>query len=357
MSDAQDKSNKEDPLTETETQVVMDEVAEERPAAAKKTCCRGFLSFLVLLCLVAGAGWYYQSFWWPQTQQGLQQARTWFDNQIAAREERDPMAAPAPKAPAEETSSATEYVVSAITDPETVVETPPAAEEKAELKPVAEPVQQTVAVNKSEAEAEAEAEEQAQAQVAAAAEAKPEPTVAEAESQVTVVEAESEPAVAETESVAVAQSAPVKTMETAGNSVSPVSELTDAMVTKAAPMTDAPIFKPVPETASSNAVIDLAAARKAFWERDLPKAEALYKVEIARVKTDADSWGELGNIYYFQAKWQQAASAYTEAAIILLNKGDISQAMFLRYIVFGLDPTQAKRIDERLQAMQAPLKG
>jgi len=347
MSDAQDKSIKEDPMTETETQVVMDEVAEERPAAAKKSCCTGFLAFLVLLCLVAGAGWYYQSFWWPQTQQGMQQAKAWFDNQIAAREERDLMAAPTPKAQEEETSSVSDYVVSAITDPETVVETQPAAEEKAELKPVAEPVQQTVEVSKSEAEE----------QVAVVAEAKPEPTVAEAESQATVVEAEPEPVVAETESVAAAQPAPVTTVETAENSVSPMPELTGAMVADAAPMTDAPIFKPVPETGSSKAVIDLAGARKAFWERDLPKAEALYKVEIARVKTDADSWGELGNIYYFQAKWQQAASAYTEAAIILLNKGDISQAMFLRYIVFGLDPAQAKRIDERLQAMQAPLKG
>ena len=113
------------------------------------------------------------------------------------------------------------------------------------------------------------------------------------------------------------------------------------------------VKEPAPVKAKQE--IDLAQARQAFWQRDLPKAEALYKQQIETAHANANSWGELGNIYYLQAKWQLAARAYTEAALLLLDKGDFPQAMFMRYIVMGLDPVQVKRIDERVKALQAPL--
>jgi len=102
--------------------------------------------------------------------------------------------------------------------------------------------------------------------------------------------------------------------------------------------------------------VSMASARQAFWQRDLPKAISLYQ-QINQSTANANSWGELGNIYYLQAKWQQAAFAYTEAALMLLDKGDLPQAMFLRYIVSGLDQTQLKRIEERVRALQAPVHG
>lgn len=101
----------------------------------------------------------------------------------------------------------------------------------------------------------------------------------------------------------------------------------------------------------------LAQARQAFWARDLTAAENLYHELLNREPAATDAWGELGNLYYGQAKWQQAAKAYTEAAIQLLDQGQYSQAMFLHYVVRGLDSAQAARIDEKMRAMQAAPQG
>ena len=101
----------------------------------------------------------------------------------------------------------------------------------------------------------------------------------------------------------------------------------------------------------------LQQARQAYWARDYVTAEMHYH-QITKMATDnVDAWGELGNIYYLQAKWPQAAEAYTEAALRLLKTGDYPRAMFMRYIVRGLDARQAARIDEQLRHMQAPAKG
>ena len=108
----------------------------------------------------------------------------------------------------------------------------------------------------------------------------------------------------------------------------------------------------VPEMKDTGTV-NIAQARQAFWARDLVKAEAQYRKLIESGLATADVWGELGNLYYSQAKWQKAADAYSEAAIQLLSQGKYQQAMFLHYLVRGLDPAQAARIDEKLRAMQA----
>lgn len=109
-------------------------------------------------------------------------------------------------------------------------------------------------------------------------------------------------------------------------------------------------------TVTSKSTVTFADARQAFWQRELPKAESLYQ-QINKSQANANSWGELGNVYYLQAKWQLAASAYTEAALILLSEGNIPQAMFLRYIVVGLDLEQVQRIDERIRELQTPQQG
>jgi len=96
-------------------------------------------------------------------------------------------------------------------------------------------------------------------------------------------------------------------------------------------------------------------ARQAFWSRDLVTAEKLYMQLIKNDVQNTDAWGELGNLYYLQAKWPQAATAYTEAALRLLDKGEYPRAMFLHYIVRGLDPRQASRVDEQLRRMQTPV--
>ncbi|MCK4742582.1 MAG: hypothetical protein KAT25_02045 [Sulfuriflexus sp.] len=356
MSDAQDKSLQEDPemgSTDASEEVVMDEVAEDRSVSKKKSGFIGFLITLVLLSGAAGAGWYYQSMWFPQVKEGaeqiksgaeqaqlkvelkVQQAQAWLNDLLSFGKGRDRMAAPTPKQEPVETtaeSSKPNYVIAAISDP------------KAELKSDAK--EEVVAVEDSVVTSEAEQKvvEPVNEVVEIIAEIE-NVEVTEAEEKPGVEVVVIEPVVAE-ESTLVTEEAAV----VAEKASAPTVESKTLVVAS-----EVPAVKPLQEIKRN--VVNLAEARKAFWQRDLPKAEALYKKQINSSVADADSWGELGNIYYFQAKWKLAAKAYTEAAILLLNKGDFPQAMFLHYIVTGLDPIQVKRIDEHVQALQAPLKG
>lgn len=339
MNDAQDKSLQEDP--EAKEEVVMDEVAESRPVEKKKSGFLGFLIVLLLLVGAAGAAWYYQSMWFPQVKDGakqaqikVHQAQAWLNNLFLFGEEKDRMAAPMPKTKPAETvaeDSKPGYVVAAIAEPK------PVAEEKVEedsktlenkvvvTEPVVEVLEtETVTATLEAPEAEMATQDVSETPTASVA--------SEADEVVAMVEAVAEePVVTKPENV---------TAEVVENKAS---------IT----VNETPAAKLLADTKRPTA--ELARARQAFWQRDLPKAEALYKEQIKISQVDADSWGELGNIYYLQAKWQLAATAYTEASLILLEKGDYPQAMFLRYIVMGLDSVQARRIDQRLQALQAPL--
>lgn len=94
----------------------------------------------------------------------------------------------------------------------------------------------------------------------------------------------------------------------------------------------------------------LQTARQAFWERDLERAEQQYRGLVESDGVSADTWGELGNVYYVQGKWQEAARAYTEAALKLIDNKQMGQAMHLHQLVLRMDGQQAMRIDEKLRA-------
>ena len=68
------------------------------------------------------------------------------------------------------------------------------------------------------------------------------------------------------------------------------------------------------------------AARQAFWNKNLDAAVLNY---MALLETDAagdaDIHGELGNVYYAAGRWQEAGSAYYEAAVRLLDRGEVNQ--------------------------------
>lgn len=103
--------------------------------------------------------------------------------------------------------------------------------------------------------------------------------------------------------------------------------------------------------------MSLSEARQAYWSKDLPKAERLYQKIIKTDKGNIDAWGELGNIYYMQSRWQEAAAAYTEVALHLIDKGDIPQAMYYQQLINRLDNKQAQRIHERLRSQQVSVQG
>ena len=94
-------------------------------------------------------------------------------------------------------------------------------------------------------------------------------------------------------------------------------------------------------------------ARKAFWARDLPKAERLYRILTQAEDTDINAWGELGNIYYMQARWKEAANAYAEVALRFIDKEEMQQAAFFHYLVNQMDREQSARINKRLVSLNA----
>ena len=94
-------------------------------------------------------------------------------------------------------------------------------------------------------------------------------------------------------------------------------------------------------------------ARKAFWERDLLKAERLYRIITKSDNADMDAWGELGNLYYMQARWKDAARAYAEVALRLIDKKEMQRAQFFHRLVSQMDQEQSARINEHLRNLNS----
>ena len=108
------------------------------------------------------------------------------------------------------------------------------------------------------------------------------------------------------------------------------------------------------EAASEQVVgeeMSLSDARQAFWQRDLVKAERLYRVITSTDETNINAWGELGNIYYMQARWQEAANAYAEVTLRLIEKKDMPQAAYFHGLIKQMDKEQSERIDQRLREL------
>jgi len=94
-------------------------------------------------------------------------------------------------------------------------------------------------------------------------------------------------------------------------------------------------------------------ARKAYWEQDLLKAERLYRIITKADDASVDAWGELGNIYYLQARWKEAANAYAEVTLRLIDQKEMQQAAFFHRLVHQMDPEQSARINKRLSDLNA----
>ena len=74
----------------------------------------------------------------------------------------------------------------------------------------------------------------------------------------------------------------------------------------------------------------LGEARKAFWNGALERAEMLYLRYLALRPGDANSFGELGNLYQSMGRREDALDAYFEAGVRFRSMGDQEQ---LRQIV------------------------
>ncbi len=87
-------------------------------------------------------------------------------------------------------------------------------------------------------------------------------------------------------------------------------------------------------------------ARQAFNQGKVVASEKLY-IELTQLEQDnPDAYGELGNVYYSQGKWDKAGQAYYEAAVRLIAEGKYNQVSYLQRVISGLDREHAEKLSQ-----------
>ena len=92
------------------------------------------------------------------------------------------------------------------------------------------------------------------------------------------------------------------------------------------------------------------AARKSFYQRKYDLSEKSYQKVIDSTEDNVDAYGELGNVYFNQGKNEQAASAYFEAAAILVRKGQVNRARSLMGLLRHLDKSKAGELQKLIDS-------
>lgn len=97
----------------------------------------------------------------------------------------------------------------------------------------------------------------------------------------------------------------------------------------------------------------LAAAREAFWLHNYDDAEKNYRALTELEPQDPDGYGELGNMYFSQGRWDEAAAAYYEAGTRLVSEGRLDSARELVNVIRGLNGQQADALDKLITSAAA----
>lgn len=101
---------------------------------------------------------------------------------------------------------------------------------------------------------------------------------------------------------------------------------------------------------------DWAAAREAYWKRDMDKAVALYAALAEAHPDQADVQGELGNVYLALGKREQAADAYQAAGEALLKAGRTMEAGKALMPLGRLAPEKAEALRKKIAALTSAPK-
>ena len=91
-------------------------------------------------------------------------------------------------------------------------------------------------------------------------------------------------------------------------------------------------------------------ARKAFYQRKYELSEQNYRKVIDSTEDNVDAYGELGNVFFNQGKKEQAASAYFEAAAILVRQGKVNRARSLMGLLRHLDKSKAGELQKLIDS-------
>jgi tetratricopeptide (TPR) repeat protein len=108
-----------------------------------------------------------------------------------------------------------------------------------------------------------------------------------------------------------------------------------------------------PSQASISVKESWITARKSFYQRDYEKSIQSYQDVIDNTEDNFDAYGELGNVYFNQGKKQQAASAYFEAAAILIKKGQVNRARSLMGLLRHLDKAKAEELQALIESARS----
>lgn len=92
-------------------------------------------------------------------------------------------------------------------------------------------------------------------------------------------------------------------------------------------------------------------ARRAAWAGETDRAIALYSELLGRSPGDMDLNGELGNVYYMDGRYGEAAKHYDAAGRAAVAAGNRPQAQMLASILRALDPAAADALDNSIRAM------
>ena len=85
-------------------------------------------------------------------------------------------------------------------------------------------------------------------------------------------------------------------------------------------------------------------ARNAFNQGAVIESEKFY-IELTQLDNDnPDIFGELGNVYYSQGKWDEAGQAYYEAAVRLITEKNYNQVAYLQRVITGLNTEHAEKL-------------
>ena len=90
----------------------------------------------------------------------------------------------------------------------------------------------------------------------------------------------------------------------------------------------------------------LAAAREAFWLHNYDDAEKNYRALTELEPQNPDGFGELGNMYFSQGRWEEAAASYYEAGTRLVSEGRLDPARELVNVIRGLNGQQADELNK-----------
>jgi len=96
----------------------------------------------------------------------------------------------------------------------------------------------------------------------------------------------------------------------------------------------------------------LNGARQAFAAGDSDWAIYYYSVYLEQKNTDAHVWGELGNVYYFEGDFSEAAKSYFNVANLLIDRGQTARAIELIPVIEEGDQALAAAIYQRLTTVK-----